>query len=478
VREKQVALTYFYITAIGFVVLTILTLWLFLSLETPASLRPLQVAFSGFALLIVMGWVLIGQAWGLTLALLACGLVFFIAWSLQDFRLLTGMFLFSSFAALSVYLKGKFIEQFNKGAVRLEQIQKDKNIIEDGIRAHSQTKDALEKKLKRFSQLKDMIGKLSSTLSTEQIARAITDNTYEAIGKSDEALLYLVNPQQQVLSLAASKRAEDFNSPKTKMGDIFDLWVLKQRQPLIIEDIRKDFRFDAAKTGTEPGSPGSVISAPLVSKEKVLGIIRLNSRESSAYLPDDLRLLDIISHLASVAVENTMLYHRTEQLSIKDGLTGAYVQRYFKDRLAEDVTRCMRSNTNLSLLMLDIDYFKAYNDQHGHSAGDIVLKKVADMLSEMTKDSGDLVARYGGEEFAVVLMGRDKGSAIAFAEEARVKIGQEPIVLRRERTNVTASIGVATLPDDAKVCEDLIKVADDMLYRAKKEGRNKVCSLA
>ncbi len=438
----------------------------------------LQVLFSYLAFLILICWIFISQACGIALVALLSLLVFSAAWSLQEFKLLFNIFLFFAFGATSMFLKGKLIEESSREVVGLEQIQKDRNIIENGIKTHSQVKEALVKKLNRFSELKDMIGHLSSNLDFQKIGQIIVKNAYKTIGKSSETLLYLVDPQKQELALIASEKDEDFVSIKAKKGDIFDSWVLKQRQPLIIEDVKKDYRFDVAKTDIDTEKLGSLICAPLISKEKVLGILRLNSQATASYLQEDLRLLYIMSNLAAVAVENTTLYRRTEELSIIDDLTGTYVQRYFKERLAFDVTRCMRSDSYLSVLMLDIDYFKAYNDKYGHSAGDIVLRKVADILSETVADTGDMVARYGGEEFAIVLIEKNKQQALEFAQEVRKKIEQESIVLRREKTKVTVSMGIASLPEDAKVGEDLIKIADDMLYKAKKEGRNKVCLLS
>jgi len=239
--------------------------------------------------------------------------------------------------------------------------------------------------------------------------------------------------------------------------------------------VRKDYRFDSEKNTESANVFRSLISTPLFIGEKTIGSIRLNSNRPNVFLPDDLRLLDIISNVASVSLENTFLYLRTNELAITDSLTGIYVQKFFKERVSEEIARSLRGNTNLSVLLMDIDFFKVYNDTYGHMAGDLVLKKIANILKQTVQDSGNIVARYGGEEFGVILVNADLSQALETAQTIRKNIEEQTFLLRREKTKVTVSIGVASCPSDAKICEDLIKMADDALYKAKKTGRNSVC---
>ena len=125
--------------------------------------------------------------------------------------------------------------------------------------------------------------------------------------------------------------------------------------------------------------------------------------------------------------------------------------------------------------MIDLDYFKKYNDEFGHVAGDIVLKTVGKMLNDSFSRPGNLVCRYGGEEFCVILPDCTKDKAKQMASDFRTKLESEKIVLRRQETSVTVSIGVASFPKDAQMKEELIFKADHALYRAKEQGRNRVC---
>ncbi len=144
-------------------------------------------------------------------------------------------------------------------------------------------------------------------------------------------------------------------------------------------------------------------------------------------------------------------------------------------RFQEEVRRSERKSGELSLLMLDIDKLKWYNDKYGHATGDIVLRTIASTISGMLH-VGEVAARYGGEEMAILLAGSDRKKAARLAESIRKKIETQPITVRREKHNVTVSIGVSTYPKDGIHEEDLVKAADERLYNAKSHGRNKTCA--
>lgn len=358
---------------------------------------------------------------------------------------------------------------------KIDTLEEEHNALKAQYSNMQGTNDALKEKVIRYAALKDLTAKLSSTLSLEGAINIVIDNVFELVEKSDLSILFLVEEEAQELALKAVRGKSGQVSVKSKKGDIFDLWVLKQRQPLLVSDADKDFRFNLELIPEEfKRNFKSLIAAPLISNKKVIGSIRVESKEAEAYMSDDLRLLTIISDLAAIAVENAKLYHRIEELAIRDGLTGLYCHRYFKDRLAEDILKVTRIKQPLSLLMLDIDDFKGYNDKYGHIAGDIVLKVIGDLL-QSSIELGDLAARYGGEEFVLILFGKGKAEAQKFAELIRKKIEAEKFILRQVETHVSVSIGCATFPEDTNSGEELIRLADAALYEAKNKGRNRVC---
>ncbi|MBI4950140.1 MAG: diguanylate cyclase [Deltaproteobacteria bacterium] len=162
-------------------------------------------------------------------------------------------------------------------------------------------------------------------------------------------------------------------------------------------------------------------------------------------------------------------------LSITDGLTGAYNHRHFAERLEDELKRSARYGKRLSLIMSDIDHFKSYNDLNGHPAGDAVLAGVAESLKEGIRGQ-DLLARYGGEEFSIILPETGKEEACLMAERIRARVREKVFPNESDQPEgaLTMSFGVASCPEDAATAEDLLKKADDALYRAKEAGRDRV----
>ena len=178
--------------------------------------------------------------------------------------------------------------------------------------------------------------------------------------------------------------------------------------------------------------------------------------------------------------ERKQIEEKFKSLSTIDGLTGIANRRFFEDRLGYEWGRATRDARPLSLIMCDIDYFKLYNDNYGHLNGDICLKKVAETLRDTLKRPGDLVARYGGEEFAVILPETDLEGASVVAEKLRA--GVEALGIEHEKSEasnyLTISLGVATaIPTADNTASKLVDLADRTLYRAKREGRNRVISI-
>ncbi len=164
-------------------------------------------------------------------------------------------------------------------------------------------------------------------------------------------------------------------------------------------------------------------------------------------------------------------------LATTDSLTGVLNRRAFMERMEEEIHRCVRENSSLSLLLIDIDYFKKINDNYGHQAGDLVLQRFTDQLTRSSRPY-DFVGRYGGEEFVVSLPGADMSRSLAVADRMRKSVEEMKIMTQdgSESIRITASFGAASLLSDPKEnAESLIKRADGAMYKAKREGRNRVC---
>lgn len=182
---------------------------------------------------------------------------------------------------------------------------------------------------------------------------------------------------------------------------------------------------------------------------------------------------DILLQQFSLGVKRAVLYQQVQELSVSDSLTQVSNRRYLLARLKEEIHRSARFRYNFSFLMLDIDFFKQVNDKYGHLVGDAVLREAAKVIRESVRQM-DLVGRYGGEEFGVVLPETDKKQAAFAAERIRRALEEKRIRAYDEELKVTASIGSATYPDHAKSIPEMIEIADQALYRAKEQGRNRV----
>ena len=200
----------------------------------------------------------------------------------------------------------------------------------------------------------------------------------------------------------------------------------------------------------------------------ILGVLELinalnGKQEVISFDPDYEDLVRALASQAAVAIRNRQL----EELSFKDALTGLYNRRYLSLRLDEEARRHARFARPVSVVLIDLDNFKTINDTDGHRGGDTVLQEVARVLIAHSR-SYTIVCRYGGDEFAAILLDTPKGGAVAYAERLR------NVIERHFTGSLTASLGVACLPDDVKTMEELISAADRALYDAKRAGRNRV----
>ncbi|MFA5145697.1 MAG: sensor domain-containing diguanylate cyclase [Candidatus Omnitrophota bacterium] len=357
-----------------------------------------------------------------------------------------------------------------------QSLEEKSNILNEENRREFKNQSALQAKIARYSSLKDIIEELNRNLVLDSVAESLVSTAFSVISNNKGVcILYLINKQLN-LQILKTRKEDKRLVIKAKEGDIFDLWVLRHASPLLIEDAKKDFRFDLEKLKKLDLRPVlSLINSPLMSEHRFFGTLRLDSSQTGCFLQDDLRFLVKICDLGAAALENSELFQRAQNLAIHDSLTALYTKGYFLERLKEECKKSIRQRSVFSLLMLDIDFFKDYNDKFGHTAGDIVLKSLSRGIVEFLKQPNPTVSRFGGEEFCVILENTDKQKAYNLAGALREKIEKNKILLRRQETNITVSIGVAAFPLDAADGEDLIKKADMAMYEAKQKGRNQVC---
>ena len=463
-----------------------------------------------FAILVVAlavyGWMVLPAAGSVTVNLLAAGSLLWI-WAVRHAPL-GGL----PVSALGVLL-GAGAWQQRRRFRRLQRLQQvvdelreEQTVKEQAIAQAGRARDALQKKLSRYAQLQTIAEELSSLTDRSAVAELAVLRAFTLIGKSDVCLLFLVDPEQQELSLFASKKREALAPIRAKHGDQFDRHVLRAHRPLLVNDVRRDFRFTTALSAADR-EVSSVIACPLVLGQSPTGVLRLDSTQAGIYTQDDLRFLGILLDLVAAALTNAQLFAQIQRLAVTDGLTGLSLRRPLLEQLARELIRASRSREPIAVLMLDVDHFKEYNDTFGHTAGDLILKGVAEVLKTVVPPGG-VAGRYGGEEFIVLLPRVPRAEASEVAEKIRRLIAEHvkgnrrltPLAVRgpagggavsesssgsaRRQPGgghtgggtITVSIGVAAFPDDAQVDLELIRTADQRLYQAKRAGRNCVIS--
>ncbi len=231
------------------------------------------------------------------------------------------------------------------------------------------------------------------------------------------------------------------------------------------------------KTGIPPELE-QLITLPLTLGSEPFGALVICSQDASKLGQDRLRILSSAANHLALAMRNGLEFRKTKARADHDGLTRISNRHHFDIRLREEMKRHQRHQDELSLMMIDLDYFKSINDTYGHQAGDMVLQEVGKILNHTLRES-DFPARYGGEEFVVILPQTREDQAWILAERLRAQIGQTFFRSQKKRFRVTASIGIAGIkPCALTPPETLLRNADMALYQAKTNGRNMVCCSA
>lgn len=219
----------------------------------------------------------------------------------------------------------------------------------------------------------------------------------------------------------------------------------------------------------------SLICIPLVTKGKIQGVLYLDDFAPRTFDQSRMSLISLMSSFAAMSIENATLHDETRQMAVTDALTGLYNRRYFEKLLPQELERAQRGGLPVSILLIDADNFKKVNDTFGHPMGDRVLATIGQTIKKSLR-TVDFAFRYGGEEFMVILPEADLVSARKAAERIRVRvIANSRKVLRSEAAEpVTVSIGISSYPRDASDVNDLVAIADCLLYQAKGAGKNRI----
>jgi len=374
-------------------------------------------------------------------------------------------FFFGGVWAVSSYITGRFSAESLR--LHLAREEADQAIAGIDLQLESERRRIASgrQRIDKIFNLTKFTRQLSSYLGLTEVIEQVLAGTNELTGHLGRPSLVMFDENSEMVYRLEEKGVVAARED----ADPFSRWVRLRAMPLYIPDLSKDVRFrDSA-----PSVIRSVMATPLSRGKVVIGILLVQSSSVEAFSQEDWRLLSLMGDLSGVSVQNSLLYQRTQEEAITDGLTGVYVHRYFQERLAEEVKRCRGTSIHLTMLMADIDNFKSLNDTYGHLVGDAVLRGVAKTLQDGVRTT-DILARYGGEEFAVVLTETDTDGGMLVAERLRAAVEKYSFTDAGVERSVTVSIGVATFDGQTEEGRGLVERADEALYEAKRAGKNRV----
>jgi diguanylate cyclase (GGDEF)-like protein len=325
--------------------------------------------------------------------------------------------------------------------------------------------NAQREKIVRLSEMTDMLQSANNHADSNAVLRATAADLMTGFGGA----LYVFNNSRDRLVLST-----DWNLPTGhKLPEAIGLshcWALKRGRKHINRPGAGHLCCD------HDIGDHDTLEIPMIARGEILGLLQIHALPGSP--PEALDgVMEIASSIAdgmSLALANIALRELLRSQALRDPLTGLYNRRYMEDSLQRAVLIANRENTQLSVIMLDLDHFKRLNDQFGHAKGDAVLRDTAAVLTNRLRES-DVACRYGGEELIIVMPNCDMESATRKAEQLRIGI---EALSGPSGAPVSASFGVATLSPGSSSVTDLVASADAALYRAKKDGRNRVMTAA
>ena len=319
---------------------------------------------------------------------------------------------------------------------------------------------------------------MSSILNLDELSNFIVEKITDVL-RVKICSLMLIDEEEETLSIKAAVGLDDAVKRKTKikLGQAISGVVAQTGEPVLVTDIENDAVF--GRTNLPQYETKSLLCIPLKVKDRILGVLNLTDKtvvgQENIFIEEDLRFLTVICNYASIAIENAQLYGEVKNLAITDGLTSLFNHRYFQTQLQTEVTRVQRYPHPLSLIMLDIDGFKTFNDTYGHPMGDLVLSRIAGEIKKTVRRV-DIPCRYGGEEFSIILPETKLDEAVYVADKIRSSVealrfetGKGP-----KKIQMTVSGGVADFKA-GMTKEELVSNADVSLYKAKTGGKNQIC---
>lgn len=326
----------------------------------------------------------------------------------------------------------------------------------------------LKQKTAELNALRRISINLTSRLEFKAVLETVVSEAMNLIKNADEANIFLYDEGKLLFGAdLVSKRDQDQGDEKP-LPNGFTAMVARQKKMIVIEDIKAHPLHNYLSRRKQ----GSIIGIPLVIGTHVVGVMNLVRTIEGGFTDDEIRLLGLLADQASVAIFNAGRHEEASQEARRDSLTGLPNRRALDERLEVEVKRASRSGTHLAVVMMDLDGFKKINDTFGHVIGDQVLCQAFGPLPDSLR-STDFLARYGGDELTLVLPDTDLESARLVIEKVQDKLRKTDLEISgSSKVHLDVSGGIAIYPQHGTQASDLLRAADEALYRAKRRQRS------
>ena len=388
----------------------------------------------------------------------------------------------SSFKGMSSWIKSPMVFHLKSPSPAEIRFFVNKALREKTLFTDSKDLKTKLQSLKQKHDFFENIGKtLTSTLDMNDILPAIMKKAEKLIMSETWSLLLLDNETGELYfeKTTGKKRSkEKLKKIRLKVGEGIAGWVAQEGIPVLVPDVSADPRFCSTIDKKIDFKTKSLMCLPIKSRGNLLGVLEIvNKTTNEPFTKDDLDIMMRLVDQAAVAIERALLYQKMAEQSITDDLTKLFNTRYLDRTLEIEITRSKRYKTSLALIFMDLDHFKTVNDNYGHLIGSKLLVETGEILIKCLR-TVDIVARYGGDEFVMVLPQTAPQSAIQIAERLRRAI-ERHVFLKKEgySLRLTASFGVASYPESAGSKEELLRLADEAMYRVKHQTRNGVYAI-
>jgi diguanylate cyclase (GGDEF)-like protein len=350
--------------------------------------------------------------------------------------------------------------------------------LQDRSRELETENRALQERVAELHTFLNLSKTLSATLNMEELLRLALHLIGRSLHVDAYSLMLLDEAGERLVVKAAFGLPEDGALGLTlRLGEGISGLVAQTGQAMLVPDVSAEPR--CLEQEVFRLQRGSFICVPLrIKGREVIGVLSAQKPEPHGFSLGDLDLFQAVANQVAAALENAQLYQRTKELSTRDDLTGLFNRRHFFDNLEKEVQRARRYRRVFSLILLDLDDFKSYNDTHGHLKGDEALKELARLLLASTRRA-DIVARFGGEEFVVLLPEINAQGAAVVGEKIRAAAEQYPFAgcSTQPGGKMTVTLGLATYPGDSEDGLELVDLADRAMYLGKQQGGNRVCAV-